>query len=105
MTLKGHYEEDLKQIREYLASVDDLPHETDVNHLLWLQTRLDSGILYTSGGIAEQPNWYIEDLKYLSTLDYAEDLPYLIANCDEEITRIDKKLADELKANATASIR
>lgn len=109
MTLKGYYEDDLKHIREYLASIENgaetLPHETDVNHLLWLNARLDDGIPYTTGGIAEQPNWYIEDMKYLSTLDYAEDLPYLIANCAEEITRIDKKLAEDMQAQAATSIR
>lgn len=104
MTLKQYYEDDLLYIREYLDSIENtdepLPHETDTNHLLWLQARLMDGLPLTSGGINQQDAWYIKDMKYLSTLDYYEDLPYLIADCEREIERIDKKTADELKAKA-----
>ena len=102
MELKKFYEQDLLHIREYLDSIaagdEPLPHETDTNHLLWLKARLDDGIPLESGGVNGQPAWYIKDMKYLSTLDYYEDLPYLIADCDREIVRIDKKTAEELKA-------
>jgi hypothetical protein len=106
MQLKEFYEQDLEHIREYLASLengdDPLPHETDANHLLWLKARLDDGIPLDAGGVNQQLAWYIKDMKYLSTLDYYEDLPYLIADCDQQTARIDKKLADDMKAQTGA---
>lgn len=94
------YEQDLKKLRAYFQSVDKgaipLPREMDTQHLLWLKARLDDGILYTAGGVAEQPEWYVEDMQYLSTLDYFYDLPYRIAECTERLEAIAKNTAKDL---------
>lgn len=98
------YEADLKSIKSYLDSLNQaggepLPHETDTQWLLWLQARLEDGILLSAGAIEQQPQWYIDDMQYLSTLDYYYDLPYLISKCDEQLTAIAKKTREQLPKN------
>jgi hypothetical protein len=103
--LKTLYEQDLKNLRQYFKALNNntalSPREPDTQYLLWLKARLDDGILYTTGGINEQPEWYIEDMQYLSKLDYFYDLPYRITECAERLEQIAKNTAKDMPKPGT----
>lgn len=97
--LKSIYTRDKREITAYLEDIDRLnmpvPHTPDIALLRWTYDRLQDGVLAESGGVNQQPAHYVDDMRFVSMMDYFVDLDRLIGECDDEMQRIAQDAYDK----------